>query len=193
MDEGELRKSIRRQKLEKQGLVLAPQSAPSTGTGTGTSDDEDEGSTPSGDNADRSLASTLGGSSESIPQASSTFLQMALDGPGLSERGGPGRKSISAMHNTDASKNISKSFASTKKEELMKVINEAKQKLENVSHLKCAKLKNYLKIKFILSLSRPLFQTIFISSIKNIQGHIIANHKKEVRILKTIREVREKQ
>lgn len=46
----------------------------------GTSDDEDEGSTPSGDNAERSLASTLGGSSESIPQQS--FLQVALDGLG---------------------------------------------------------------------------------------------------------------
>lgn len=82
MKEDELRKSIRRQKLEKQGLsvaVLAAQSAPSTGTG---SEDEDD-STPSGDNAERSLASTLGGSSESIPQqSSSTFLQAALDGPG---------------------------------------------------------------------------------------------------------------
>lgn len=54
-----------------------------------TTDDEDEGSTPSGDNAERSLASTLGGSSESIPQqSSSSFLQAALDGPGvLSDRG----------------------------------------------------------------------------------------------------------
>lgn len=54
-----------------------------------TTDDEDEGSTPSGDNAERSLASTLGGSSESIPQQnSSSFLQAALDGPGvLSDRG----------------------------------------------------------------------------------------------------------
>lgn len=54
-----------------------------------TTDDEDEGSTPSGDNAERSLASTLGGSTESIPQqSSSSFLQAALDGPGLlSERG----------------------------------------------------------------------------------------------------------
>lgn len=88
MPEEELRKSVRRQKFEKQGLTLpTSQSAPSTGTGTGTSDDEDEASTPSGDNAERSLASTLGGSSESIPQ-SSTFLQMALDGPGsLSDRG----------------------------------------------------------------------------------------------------------
>lgn len=89
MDEEELRKSVRRQKFEKQGLTLpTTQSAPSTGTGTGTSDDEDEASTPSGDNAERSLASTLGGSSESIPQQSSTFLQAALDGPGsLSDRG----------------------------------------------------------------------------------------------------------
>lgn len=88
MPEEELRKSVRRQKFEKQGLTLpTSQSAPSTGTGTGTSDDEDEASTPSGDNAERSLASTLGGSSESIPQ-SSTFLQAALDGPGsLSDRG----------------------------------------------------------------------------------------------------------
>lgn len=85
MKEDELRKSMRRQKLEKQGLSVAilTQSAASTGTGTGTSDDEDDASTPSGDNAERSLASTLGGSSESIPQhTSSTFLQAALDGPG---------------------------------------------------------------------------------------------------------------
>lgn len=161
----ELRKSVRRQKLEKQGLSIAAQlqmqSAASTGTGTGTSDDEDEGSTPSGDNADRSLASTLGGSSESIPQqTSSTFLQAALDGPASlsdKERGKDGlinltelslkqifsftpkpvqsRKSISAMHNNDAkiTTTISKSYANNKKEELMKVINEAKAKLENVS------------------------------------------------------------
>lgn len=87
MKEDELRKSMRRQKLEKQGLSVAilaqSASAASTGTGTGTSDDEDDASTPSGDNAERSLASTLGGSSESIPQhTSSTFLQAALDGPG---------------------------------------------------------------------------------------------------------------
>lgn len=93
VDTNELRKSIRRQKLEKQGLSIAVQhqiqsAASGTGTGTGTSDDEDEGSTPSGDNADRSLASTLGGSSESIPQqSSSSFLQAVLDGPGsLSDR-----------------------------------------------------------------------------------------------------------
>ncbi|XP_055599901.1 uncharacterized protein LOC129749077 isoform X2 [Uranotaenia lowii] len=140
IDVNELRKSIRRQKLEKQGLSipvqLQLQSAASTGTGTGTSDDEDEGSTPSGDNADRSLASTLGGSSESIPQqTSSTFLQAALDGPAsLSDRERvQSRKSISAMHNNDAkiTTSISKSYANNKKEELMKVINEAKAKLEN--------------------------------------------------------------
>lgn len=92
MNEEELRKSVRRQKFERQGLNLVqpqPASGHSTGPGTGTSDDEDEGSTPSGDNAEQSLASTLGGSSESIPhQLSSSFLQAALDGPGsLSDRG----------------------------------------------------------------------------------------------------------
>lgn len=91
MNEEELRKSVRRQKFEKAGLTLSGNGShtASTGTGTGTSDTEDEGSTPSAENADRSLASTLGGSSESIPQASSSFLQAALpDGPGnLLERG----------------------------------------------------------------------------------------------------------
>lgn len=46
------------------------------------------------------------------------------------------RRSISAKHNNDNNKSnnsFSKSFSNTKKEELMKVINEAKQKLENVS------------------------------------------------------------
>lgn len=157
MNEEELRKSVRRQKFERQGLQLSSVPVLSSGGGTGTSDDEDEGSTPSGDNAERSLASTLGGSSESIPgQASSSFLQAALDGPGsLSDRGErsksysvtiignranhislslhSGRRSISAKHNTD-NKSFSKSFSNTKKDELMKVINEAKQKLENVSH-----------------------------------------------------------
>lgn len=84
MKEDELRKSIRRQKLEKQGLsmsqIIAVTSTPGAG-GSGTTDDEDDASTPSGDNAERSLASTLGGSSESIPHPS-TFLQVALDGPG---------------------------------------------------------------------------------------------------------------
>uniref|UniRef100_A0A4Y0ARV7 WD_REPEATS_REGION domain-containing protein n=1 Tax=Anopheles funestus TaxID=62324 RepID=A0A4Y0ARV7_ANOFN len=140
VDTNELRKSIRRQKLEKQGLSLAAQfQSAASGTGTGTSDDEDEGSTPSGDNADRSLASTLGGSSESIPQqASSTFLQAVLDGPGsLSDRErSQARKSVSAKHNNDSkiTTSISKSFANNKKEELMKVINEAKAKLENVGY-----------------------------------------------------------
>lgn len=83
MKEDELRKSIRRQKLEKQGLSVSQiiTATATAGTGTGTSDDEDDASTPSGDNAERSLASTLGGSSESIPHPS-TFLQVALDGPG---------------------------------------------------------------------------------------------------------------
>lgn len=85
MKEDELRKSMRRQKLEKQGLSVAILAQSAASTGTGTSDDEDDASTPSGDNAERSLASTLGGSSESIPQhTSSTFLQAALDGPGSS-------------------------------------------------------------------------------------------------------------
>lgn len=88
MNEEELRKSVRRQKFEKQGLSLTT-SQSGTNTGTGTSDDEDDASTPSGDNAERSLASTLGGSNENIPlQTSSSFLQAALDGPGsLSDRG----------------------------------------------------------------------------------------------------------
>lgn len=83
MDQEELRKSVRRQKFEKQGLTLAT-SPSGTNTGTGTSDDEDDASTPSGDNAERSLASTLGGSNENIAplQTSSSFLQQALDGPG---------------------------------------------------------------------------------------------------------------
>lgn len=103
MNEEELRKSVRRQKFERQGLQLSAAAAAastlSSGGGTtGTSDDEDEGSTPSGDNAERSLASTLGGSAESIPAAlaaqstpaaaSNSFLQAAIDGPGsLSDRG----------------------------------------------------------------------------------------------------------
>jgi hypothetical protein len=39
------------------------------------------------------------------------------------------------MHNIDnkSAASISKSYANSKKEELLKVINEAKQKLENVS------------------------------------------------------------
>lgn len=80
MDEAELRKSIKRQKFEKSGLPLRASSA---GTGTGTSDTEDDASTPSAENADRSLESALGGSMESISiqQDSSTFLQAALDGP----------------------------------------------------------------------------------------------------------------
>ncbi|XP_073825223.1 WD repeat domain 62 isoform X7 [Musca autumnalis] len=133
MNEEELRKSVRRQKFEKAGLTLSANGShtASTGTGTGTSDTEDEGSTPSAENADRSLASTFGGSSECIPQASSTFLQAALPD-------GPDRRSISAKHNTENGKpgvsappTITKSYTSSKREELLKVISEAKQKLEN--------------------------------------------------------------
>ncbi|XP_055295668.1 mitogen-activated protein kinase-binding protein 1 isoform X6 [Sitodiplosis mosellana] len=133
MNEEELRKSVRRQKFEKQGLSLTA-SQSGTNTGTGTSDDEDDASTPSGDNAERSLASTLGGSNENIPlQQSTSFLQAALDGPGsLSDRSDRKRRSISSKHNnSDVKPNYTKSFANSKKEELMKVINEAKQKLEN--------------------------------------------------------------
>ncbi|XP_020714227.1 uncharacterized protein LOC101454210 isoform X3 [Ceratitis capitata] len=142
MNEDELRKSMRRQKFDKAGLTLPGNGSThtaSTGTGTGTSDTEDEGSTPSAENAERSLASTLGGSSESIPQATSTFLQAALpEGPGsMLERGSTNRRSISAKHNTEngkpasAAPTITKSFTSTKKDELLKVISEVKQQLEN--------------------------------------------------------------
>ncbi|KAI8042394.1 hypothetical protein M5D96_003707 [Drosophila gunungcola] len=150
MNEDELRKSVRRQKFEKSGLQLTPSAlsgngsshTASTGTGTGTSDTEDEGSTPSAENAERSLASTLGGSSENLPQSSSnSFLHAALpEGPGLTtpmERGGSSRRSISAKHNTENGKSvaapptITKSYTSTKKEELLQVINKVKQQLEN--------------------------------------------------------------
>ncbi|XP_017130179.1 uncharacterized protein LOC108147921 isoform X4 [Drosophila elegans] len=150
MNEDELRKSVRRQKFEKSGLQLTPSAlsgngsshTASTGTGTGTSDTEDEGSTPSAENAERSLASTLGGSSENLPQSSNnSFLHAALpEGPGLAtpmERGGSSRRSISAKHNTENGKSvaapptITKSYTSTKKEELLQVINKVKQQLEN--------------------------------------------------------------
>ncbi|XP_043950237.1 mitogen-activated protein kinase-binding protein 1 isoform X9 [Drosophila biarmipes] len=153
MNEDELRKSVRRQKFEKAGLQLTPSAlsgngsshTASTGTGTGTSDTEDEGSTPSAENAERSLASTLGGSSENLPQSSSnSFLHAALpEGPGIAtpmERGGSSRRSISAKHNTENGKSvaapptITKSYTSTKKEELLQVINKVKQQLENVGH-----------------------------------------------------------
>ncbi|XP_032294567.1 uncharacterized protein Wdr62 isoform X2 [Drosophila virilis] len=148
MNEEELRKSVRRQKFEKSGLQLATASGngsshtASTGTGTGTSDTEDEGSTPSAENAERSLASTLGGSSENLPQSSNSFLHAALpEGPGmLLERGTSSRRSISAKHNTENGKGVSaaptitKSYTSTKKEELLQVINKVKQQLENVGH-----------------------------------------------------------
>ncbi|KAH8263217.1 hypothetical protein KR044_006206 [Drosophila immigrans] len=147
MNEDELRKSVRRQKFEKSGLQLAPASGngsthtASTGTGTGTSDTEDEGSTPSAENAERSLASTLGGSSENLQQGRDSFLHAALpEGPGLLlERGATSRRSISAKHNTENGKaggvaappTITKSYTSTKKEELLQVINKVKQQLEN--------------------------------------------------------------
>lgn len=102
MNEEELRKSVRRQKFEKCGLTLTGNGSHTASTGTGTSDTEDEGSTPSAENAERSLASTLGGSSENIPQATNSFLQAALpDGPGnLLERGTPGKLKIKngSMH-----------------------------------------------------------------------------------------------
>lgn len=48
-----------------------------------------------------------------------------------------GRKSLSALHNNDnngkSTTSMSKTYTNNKKEELLKVINEAKQKLENVS------------------------------------------------------------
>lgn len=155
MDANELRKSLRKQKLEKQGLTLSTLSLATTTGGTGTSDDEDDASTPSGDNAERSLVSTFSGSTDHLPVAD-TFLQSALDGPGrigkytlllagnefletwLSVALFTARKSLSGIHNSEGggskiSTSISKSFANSKKEELMKVINEAKQKLENVS------------------------------------------------------------
>lgn len=50
-----------------------------------------------------------------------------------------GRRSISAKHNTENGKGvaapptITKSYTSTKKEELLQVINKVKQQLENVS------------------------------------------------------------
>ncbi|XP_068151902.1 uncharacterized protein Wdr62 isoform X2 [Drosophila tropicalis] len=151
MNEDELRKSVRRQKFEKSGLQLPPVGGSSgngsthtasTGTGTGTSDTEDEGSTPSADNAERSLASTLGGSSENLPQTANSFLHAALpEGPGTSpmERGTSSRRSISAKHNATengkggvaAPPTITKSYTSTKKEELLQVINKVKQQLEN--------------------------------------------------------------
>ncbi|XP_051858714.1 mitogen-activated protein kinase-binding protein 1 isoform X9 [Drosophila albomicans] len=149
MNEDELRKSVRRQKFEKSGLQLPPASGngsthtASTGTGTGTSDTEDEGSTPSAENAERSLASTLGGSSENLQQGRDSFLHAALpEGPGLLlERGATSRRSISAKHNTENGKGgvaapptITKSYTSTKKEELLQVINKVKQQLENVGH-----------------------------------------------------------
>lgn len=62
-----------------------------------------------------------------------------------------GRRSISAKHNTDnKNSSYSKSFSNTKKEELMKVINEAKQKLENVSYRALNYINAYISFSFIL-------------------------------------------
>lgn len=63
------------------------------------------------------------------------------------------RKSLSAMHNNNDAKittSISKSYANNKKEELMKVINEAKAKLENVSISSdfTSKFKNLIDYSF---------------------------------------------
>ncbi|XP_063699886.1 mitogen-activated protein kinase-binding protein 1 isoform X2 [Culicoides brevitarsis] len=128
MDMTELRKSLRKSKAERQGLTLSTLSLAQA-----TSDDEDEASTPSAENGERSLASTFGGSTDNIPQ-DNTFLQAALDGPGRLQNE-KSRKSLSAMHNTDGiSTSISKSFANSKKEELMKVINDAKSKLQKVGY-----------------------------------------------------------
>lgn len=68
------------------------------------------------------------------------------------------RRSISAKHNTDnKNSSYSKSFSSSKKEELMKVINEAKQKLENVSFV-CACHHWYIfHFIFILNLQKKNF------------------------------------
>lgn len=80
------------------------------------------------------------------------------------------RRSISAKHNTDNNKNnnsFSKSFSNTKKEELMKVINEAKQKLENVSiraSLCTRQFGSYYVIRFVLSGSMSAIHTHYFMS-----------------------------
>lgn len=102
MNEDELRKSVRRQKFEKSTICGAGVAVIGSGNGLmnvanagiaiATSDTEEEGSTPSADNADRSLVSTLGGSTESIPQISNSFMQAALpdDPVNIMERGTTG-------------------------------------------------------------------------------------------------------
>lgn len=102
MDEEELRKSVRRQKFEKQGLTL-PTSQSGTNTGTGTSDDEED-STPSCDNAERSLASTLAESSENLAplQSQSSFMLAAIDSPGgFLERGDRSNSTFFLYHSND--------------------------------------------------------------------------------------------
>lgn len=114
MDEEELRKSVRRQKFEKQGLTL-PTSQSGTNTGTGTSDDEED-STPSCENAERSLASTLAESTENLAPLQSQFMLAALDGPGgFPERGD--RSNTKCLHYSNELVNINlfiHFFSSTK-------------------------------------------------------------------------------
>lgn len=97
MDVDELRKSQRRHKQAKKAATIGTNggssltvklnqdliaSGASVSGSQDSDDDEDDASTPSGDNADRSLASTLGGSTESLNAAGGKgFLQTALDGP----------------------------------------------------------------------------------------------------------------
>ncbi|XP_055386615.1 mitogen-activated protein kinase-binding protein 1 [Condylostylus longicornis] len=139
MNKEELKKTARKNKFDKKILISNSSAggiSPSVSdTNTCLSDTDDGGSTPSGENADRSLNSALGGSFENIPQrASSQFLQIAIDGPQtLSARNNESRRSISAKHKTEY-KDKPKSYSNTKKEELLKVIKEAKLKLENVGY-----------------------------------------------------------
>lgn len=81
MDANELRKSIRKKKLETHGLTLSTLSLATTQGGTGTSDDEEEAVTPNGENTYGSLTSAFGGSGEIMPQETN-FLQSAIEGPG---------------------------------------------------------------------------------------------------------------
>lgn len=107
MDVEELRKSQRRHKQAKKAAAGGNGSSSLTlklnqdlvASGASVSgsqdsdDDDDDASTPSGDNADRSLASTLGGSTESLNAATGGkgFLQTALDGPASKAVEGKGK------------------------------------------------------------------------------------------------------
>lgn len=70
-----------------------------------------------------------------------------------------GRRSISAKHNTENGKGVSaaptitKSYTSTKKEELLQVINKVKQQLENVSiyHLVYSIVNRFAAVFFVLN------------------------------------------